>query len=120
MCIISYVSFCEHIGTLTGGTTRDDGLVQTFFTFALLLPGNVLNLTNQRKFHLKGNKNGAKLGWDLLQHCGLGELKEKKARCGTDMVEHTYVYWLHLWGCEGHPKWCHATCTFSFSSHKQR
>ena len=78
-----------YVGPLTGGTTRNDALAQSSATFSLLLPGNILDLTalnNQHKFRDKGNKAGAKLGWDLLQQCSLGELKQKKARRGTDMV----------------------------------
>ena len=76
-------------GPLTGGTTADDATAQTNATFSLLLPGSILDLTalnQQRKFRDKGNKYGAKLGWQLLQQCGLGELEETKARRGTDMV----------------------------------
>lgn len=57
---------CMYVGPLTGGTTRDDALARSNATFSLLLPGNVLDLTalnNQRQFHDKGNKAGAKLGW---------------------------------------------------------
>ena len=83
-----------HVGPLTGGTTKDNALAQSNATFSLLLPGDVLDLITlncQRKFHDKGNKAGAKLGWDLLQKCGLGELKEKKARRGRDMVKKNYA-----------------------------
>ena len=76
-------------GPLTGGTTADDATAQTNATFSLLLPGSILDLTalnQQRKFRDKGNKYGAKLGWQLLQQSGLGELQETKARRGTDMV----------------------------------
>ena len=55
-------------------------------TFSLLLPGSISDLTalnQQRKFRDKGN---TKLGWQLLQQSGLGELQETKARRGTDMV----------------------------------
>ena len=74
---------------MTGGTKRDDALAQSNATFSLLLPGHILDLTalnNQHKFRDKGKKAGAKLGWDLLQQCNLGELMETKARRGTDIV----------------------------------
>ena len=77
------------IGSLTGGSQQDDALAQSNATFSLLLPGDVLDLTalnNQRKFRDKGNKAGAKRGWALLEQSGLGELKEKRPRRGTDMV----------------------------------
>ena len=89
-----------HVGPLTGGTTKDDALAQSIATFSLLLPGGVLDLTtlnNQRKFRDKGNKTGAKLGWDLLQQCGLGKLKEKKARRWTDIVTHIIITYTVLW-----------------------
>ena len=60
--------------------------------YSLLLPGkvlhfNALNSSGQRKFQEGGNKQGAKQGWELLQQAGLGELREKKACRGTDMVK---------------------------------
>ena len=73
------MTYLLYTGTLTGGS-------QTNATFSLLLPGAVLDLTalnNQRKFRHKGNKAGAKLGWEKA---GLGQVKHKKARRGTDMV----------------------------------
>ena len=48
---------------------------------------NALNSSGQRKFRERGNKQGAKQGWELLQQAGLGELREKKACRGTDMVK---------------------------------
>lgn len=93
-----------YVGPLTGGTTKNDALAQSNATFSLLLPGNILDLTalnNQCKFRDKGNKAGAKLGWDLLQQCSLGELKQKKARHGTDMVKHKYTktsFHAECWG----------------------
>ena len=88
---------------MTGGSTREDTLAQTNATFSLLLPGDVLDLTalnNQRKFRDKGNKAGAKLGWDLLEKSGLGPIKQKNARRGTDVVSfiscilstHTFLF----------------------------
>ena len=45
---------------------------------SLLLPGkvlhfNALNSSGQRKFRERGNKQGAKQGWELLQQAGSGD-----------------------------------------------
>ena len=62
--------------------------------YSLLLPGKVLHLSAlnvQRKFRDRGNKAGAKDSWRLLSERGLGELKEFKARRGTDIVSSTFT-----------------------------
>ena len=42
-------------------------------------------LNSKRKFRFKGNKKGAKLGWQVLHDVGLGKFVEKKAQRGTDL-----------------------------------
>lgn len=57
--------------------------------YSLLIPGKVLNLSTlnaQKKFRDRGNKQGAKKGWQLLEESGLGKLHATKALRGTDMV----------------------------------
>ena len=77
----------------SGGHARAaESLAHSNAAYSLLLPGkvqhfNALNSSGQRKFRERGNKQGAKQGWELLQQAGLGELREKKARRGTDMVK---------------------------------
>lgn len=63
--------------------------------FSLLIPGKVLNLSalnTQKKFRDRGNKQGAKKGWQLLEESGLGKLQASKALRGTDMVCLEYLY----------------------------
>ena len=71
-------------------TRRIQQPIVIFIHYSLLLPGKVLNLralSVQKKFRgNRGNKEGAKRGWYLLQKSGLGEVKEIRARRGTDMV----------------------------------
>lgn len=57
--------------------------------YSLLIPGKILNLSalnSQKKFRDRGNKQGAKKGWQLLEDSGLGKLHATKAVRGTDMV----------------------------------
>ena len=54
---------------------------------------------NQRKFRDIGSKAGAKLWWDLLQKSALGQMIQKKARRGTDMVLTLYIALKHVITC---------------------
>ena len=77
-------------GVVDAGANNDDTLAHSNAAYSLLLPGKILNLralSIQKKFRgSRGNKERAKRGWYLLQRSGLGEVKEFKARRGTDMV----------------------------------
>ena len=72
------------------GSDNEDTMAHSNAAYSLLLPGKILNLralSVQKKFRgSRGNKEGAKRGWYLLQKSGLGEVKNFKARRGTDMV----------------------------------
>ena len=68
-------------------------------------------LNQQRKFR---DKYGATLGWQLLQQCKLGELKETKACRGTDKV---IIYITSLHRPRSYPcMWNKALALFGFPS----
>ena len=85
-----YTVPCAILGAVEAGPDNGDNLAHSNAAYSLLLPGKILNLralSIQKKFRgSRGNKEGAKRGWYLLQTSGLGEVKEFKARRGTDMV----------------------------------
>ena len=63
------------------GADSDDTMAHSTGAYSLLLSGI------QKKFRgSRGNKEGGKRGWYLLQKSGLGDVKEFKACSGTDMV----------------------------------
>lgn len=80
---------------MEGGPDSDDTMAHSNAAYSLLLPGKILNLRAlgiQKKFRgSRGNKEGAKRGWYLLQRSGLGDVKEFKARRGTDMVKRSTI-----------------------------
>jgi hypothetical protein len=95
-----YVGYMDtHLDAGKGLVESHGGVAHRNAAFSLLLPGTVLyfkalNSSSQRKFRDKGNKPGARQGWELLQDNGLGKLKEIKPSCGTDFVSINakYIY----------------------------
>lgn len=72
----------------------EQALANNNASYSLLLPGKILNLTilnNLRKFRDRGNKQGAKQAWKLLDEAGLGTLIESKARRGTDKANFIFT-----------------------------
>ena len=71
-------------GVVEAGPNKEDALAHSNAAYSLLLPGKVLNLRAlriQKKFRgNRGNKEGAKRGWYLLEKSGLDQVKEFKAR----------------------------------------
>ena len=87
-----YVAYVDaHFYAGEGLAESHGGVAHRNTAFSLLLPSSVLyfkalNSSSQRKFRDKGNKPGARQGWEPLQENGLGKLKEIKPNRGTDFV----------------------------------